>query len=194
MLIAVGQSVKSVTVKPVTRSSRSAQRRASTSSPDPGVTTETSGKSCAKKRESFANTHTDHTLRCSLFGVVNLLLIIFMLIAVGQSVKSVMVKPVIRSSRSAQRRASSSSPDPCGITETSGKSCANKRESFANTHTHYGVFYLGTTTRAAHAELIIGPRFRIQFNTCAYTPTIQETVLNRATRAKLTQVSLPRVS
>ena len=34
----------------------------STSSPDPGVTTETSGKSCAKKRESFANTHTDtHT-------------------------------------------------------------------------------------------------------------------------------------
>ena len=62
MLIAVGQSVKSVTVKPVTRSSRSAQRRASTSSPDPGVTTETSGKSCAKKRESFANTHTDtHT-------------------------------------------------------------------------------------------------------------------------------------
>ena len=77
MLIAVGQSVKSVMVKPVTRSSRSAQRRASTSSPDPGVTTETSGKSCAKKRESFANTHTHrhtHTLRCFIFGVVNLLL------------------------------------------------------------------------------------------------------------------------
>ena len=128
---------------PVTGYSRSAQRRASSSSPDPGVTTETSGKSCAKKHESFANTHTDtHTLRCSLFRVVNLLLIIFMLIAVGQSVKSVTVKPVIRSSRSAQRRASSSSPDPCGITETSGKSCAKKRESFANTHTHYGVFYL----------------------------------------------------
>ena len=141
MLIAVGQSVKSVMVKPVTRSSRSAQRRASTSSPDPGGTTETSGKSCAEKRESFANTHTDtHTLRCFIYGVVNLLLIIIMLIAVGQSVKSVTVKPVTRSSRSAQRRASSSSPDPCGTTETSGKSCAKKRESFANTHTHTTVF------------------------------------------------------
>ena len=73
MLIAVSQSVKSVTVKPVTRGSRSAQRRAHSSSPDPGLTTETSGKSCAKKRESFVNSHTHthtHTLECSLFGVV----------------------------------------------------------------------------------------------------------------------------
>ena len=75
MLIAVCQSVKSVTVKPVTRGSRSAQRRASSSSPDPGLTTETSGKSCAKKRESFANTHTHthtHTHTLTHYGVLYL--------------------------------------------------------------------------------------------------------------------------
>ena len=65
--------MKCLAMRPVTRSGRSVQSRANSNSPDPGVTTEASGKACAKKRESLAYTYI-HIVWCVLFGVLHSLI------------------------------------------------------------------------------------------------------------------------